>query len=61
VPGRGLNGNAPASIELGALKGNQRDQDYLLPPNTDVTRYSLVTIYCQRFRAVFGTASPEPF
>jgi hypothetical protein len=54
-------GNAPASIELGALKGNQGDQDYLLPANTDVTRYSLVAIYCARFRAVFGTASLQPF
>ena len=53
--------NAPASIELGALKGNQGDQDYLLPANTDVTRYSLVAIYCERFRAVFGTASLQPF
>jgi Electron transfer DM13 len=53
--------NAPASVELGALKGNQGDQDYLLPANTDVTRYSLVVIYCERFRAVFGTASLEPF
>jgi hypothetical protein len=54
-------GDAPASIELGALKGNQGDQDYLLPANTDVTRYSLVAIYCERFRAVFGTASLQPF
>ena len=54
-------GNAPASIELGALKGNQGDQDYLLPANTDVTRYSLVAIYCERFHAVFGTASLQPF
>jgi hypothetical protein len=54
-------GNAPDSIELGALKGNQGDQDYLLPANTDVTRYSLVAIYCERFRAVFGTASLQPF
>ncbi len=53
--------NAQASIELGALKGNQGDQDYVLPANTDVTRYSLVTIYCERFRAVFGTASLQPF
>jgi hypothetical protein len=54
-------GNAPASIELGALKGNQGDQDYVLPANIDVTRYSLVAIYCERFRTVFGTASLEPF
>jgi hypothetical protein len=54
-------GNASASIELGALKGYQGDQDYVLPANTDVTRYSLVAIYCERFRAVFGTANLQPF
>jgi hypothetical protein len=57
----GLPGNAPPAIELGALKGNQGDQDYVLPANTDLTRYSLVNIYCERFRAVFGTASLQPF
>jgi Electron transfer DM13 len=54
-------GSGPAFVELGALKGNQGDQDYLLPANVDVNRYSVVSIYCERFHAVFGTAILEPF
>ena len=54
-------GKALASIEVGALKGNEGDQDYKLPANTDFRRYSTVAIYCVRFHAVFGTAMLEPF
>ena len=56
VPGKAL-----ASVEVGALKGNEGDQDYKLPANTDFARYSTVVIYCERFRAVFGTATLQPF
>jgi hypothetical protein len=54
-------GKALASVEVGGLKGNEGDQDYKLPSNTDFTRYSTVVIYCERFRAVFGTATLQPF
>lgn len=54
-------GSAPAFVELGALKGNEGDQDYVLPANTDVSRYSVVSIFCERFHAVFGTANLQPF
>lgn len=56
VPGKAL-----ASVEVGGLKGNEGDQDYKLSANTDFTRYSTVVIYCERFRAVFGTATLQPF
>ena len=56
VPGKAL-----ASVEIGALKGNQGDQDYKLPANTDFAHYSTVAIYCERFHAVFGTATLQPF
>ena len=46
---------------LGGLKGNEGDQDYKLPSNTDFTRYSTAAIYCERFHAVFGTATLQPF
>lgn len=54
-------GKALASIEIGGLKGNEGDQDYKLPANIDFTRYSTVAIYCERFHAVFGTATLQPF
>jgi len=56
VPGKAL-----ASVEVGGLKGNEGDKDYKLPSNTDLTRYSTVVIYCERFHAVFGSATLQPF
>ena len=54
-------GKALASVEVGGLKGNDGDQDYQLPANTDFARYSTVAIYCERFHAVFGTATLQRF
>lgn len=48
-------------IELGKLKGNEGDQNYSLPPNTDLTKFHTVAIYCERFNANFGTAPLEKF
>jgi len=48
-------------VELGLLKGNQGDQNYDLPASVDLTRYNAVTIYCERFHAVFGVARLEQF
>ena len=48
-------------IELGALKGNQGDQNYDVPATTDVAKDSAVVIYCERFHAIFGEAKLEPF
>jgi electron transfer DM13 len=48
-------------IELGSLKGNQGDQNYDLPAPVDLSRYNAVTIYCERFHAVFGVARLERF
>lgn len=49
------------SVELGALKGNQGDQNYDLPPTADVQKYQAVVIYCERFHAIFGVAQLEKF
>ena len=49
------------NVELGSLKGNKGDQNYDLPPTTDLTKYSAVVIYCERFHAIFGLARLEPF
>ena len=54
-------GKALASVEVAGLEGNEGDQDYKLPANTDFARYSTVVIYCERFHAVFGTATLQPF
>jgi hypothetical protein len=49
------------SVELGALKGNQGDQNYDLPTAADLNGYQAVVIYCERFHAVFGVAKLEKF
>jgi Electron transfer DM13 len=54
-------GKALESIEIGALKGNEGDQEYVLPAHLDLTRYNTIAIYCERFRAVFGTAKLDAF
>ncbi|WP_058189799.1 DM13 domain-containing protein [Terracidiphilus gabretensis] len=56
-----LPGQALQAIEVDTLKGNEGNQEYRLPENVDLTRYDTVAIYCERFRAVFGTAKLEAF
>jgi hypothetical protein len=48
-------------VELGALKGNQGDQNYDLPATVDLNQYQAVAISCQRFHAIFGVARLEKF
>lgn len=49
--------DAASFVDLGALKGNVGDQNYSVPPGTDVTRYPAVVIWCRRFSANFTTAT----
>ena len=49
------------SVEIGALKGNQGDQNYDLPVTADLNKYQAVVIYCERFHAIFGMARLEKF
>jgi Electron transfer DM13 len=48
-------------VELGPLKGNQGDQNYDLPTSADLNQYRAIVVYCERFHAVFGLATLEPF
>lgn len=43
-------------VEVGALKGNQGDQNYDIPAAVDLTKYHTVTIWCRRFGVNFGSA-----
>jgi hypothetical protein len=49
------------NIDLGDLKGTQGDQTYQIPAAADLQTYNTVTIYCEHFRANFGSASLEEF
>jgi hypothetical protein len=48
-------------VELGKLKGNEGDQNYMIPAGTDLSKFRTVVIYCERFNATFGAAPLEKF
>lgn len=48
-------------VELGSLKGNEGDQNYAIPADTDLSKFQTVSIYCERFNANFGAAPLEKF
>jgi len=43
-------------VDLGALKGNRGDQQYELPPDLDLDRYSTAVIWCRAFSVLFARA-----
>ena len=47
-------------VDLGDLKGNIGDQNYEIPPEVDLDRYSQVAIWCVRFSVGFGVADLVP-
>lgn len=47
-------------LELGKLKGNEGDQNYVIPAGTDLSKYHAVTIWCRRFSVNFATAPLTP-
>jgi hypothetical protein len=53
--------NNTERVELGKLKGNEGDQNYAIPKDTDLSKFQTVSIYCERFNANFGAAPLEKF
>ena len=47
-------------LDLGGLKGNVGDQNYLVPAATDLSRWKTAVIWCRRFRVGFAVAALEP-
>ena len=45
---------------LGPLKGNVGDQNYLVPDGVDVSAFTTVVVWCDRFNVSFGAADLEP-
>lgn len=45
-----------AYVSLGKLKGNKGSQNYVVPEDVDLSRYSSVSIWCDRFDVSFGAA-----
>ena len=53
--------NNTERVELGKLKGNEGDQNYVIPKDTDLSKFQTVSIYCERFNANFGATPLEKF
>lgn len=47
-------------ISLGDLKGNVGSQNYEIPEDVDLERYSTVVVWCVRFGVAFTVAELEP-
>jgi len=43
-------------LDAGKLKGNKGNQNYPLPAGTDLTAYTSVSVWCDRFNVSFGAA-----
>ncbi len=43
-------------VNLGRLDGNIGDQNYEIPADVDLSQYSSVVIWCDRFNSAFGAA-----
>src|SRR6516162_5225989 len=43
-------------VELGKLKGNKGSQNYDVPENMDLSKYKVVSIWCNRFSVNFAAA-----
>ncbi len=48
--------NASEFINLGELKANKGNQNYVIPDDADLTKYNKVLIWCQAFSVLFGSA-----
>jgi len=47
-------------IDLGVLKGNIGDQNYVIGSDVDLAKYRAVSIWCKRFSVNFGAAALKP-
>jgi hypothetical protein len=46
-------------VDLGVLKGNVGNQNYELPSDVDLDRYSTAVVWCRRFEVGFAAATLE--
>jgi hypothetical protein len=47
-------------VDLGGLKGNKGNQQYMLPNGFELKHYTTVVIWCRAFSALFARAPLEP-
>jgi hypothetical protein len=54
APGNGK--DIDDNVDLGGLKGNKGTQQYAIPGDTDLEKYTAVVIWCRAFSVSFGQA-----
>jgi electron transfer DM13 len=47
-------------VNLGRLKGNIGNQNYLIPAGTEITKHNTALIWCRAFSVIFGSAQLLP-
>ena len=47
-------------VDLGVIKGNIGDQNYILGPDVDLSKYRAVSVWCKRFGVNFGATPLTP-
>jgi hypothetical protein len=57
APGNGT--DTDDTVDLGGLKGNKGNQQYKIPSDTDLQKYTAVLIWCRAFSVTFGRAVLE--
>jgi hypothetical protein len=53
-------GSSDDIYDLGDLKGNIGNQEYLIPADVDVSGFDTALVWCRRFSVGFGEAPLEP-
>ena len=56
-PTRGNEVKLPGYTDLGPLKGNRGNQNYVIPDGVDISAIQSVVIYCKPFSVVFSVAT----
>jgi electron transfer DM13 len=49
-----------AFVDLGIIKGNIGDQNYIIDSSLDLAKYRTVSVWCKRFSKNFGAAPLTP-
>ncbi|MGW7052255.1 DM13 domain-containing protein [Streptomyces sp. NPDC054887] len=53
-------GLGEGAVQLGKLKGNLGNQNYAVPPGTDLSKFHSAVLWCKRFSVSFGAADLAP-
>jgi hypothetical protein len=48
--------SASDTVNLGRLKANNGNQNYVIPLGTDLSKHDIVLIWCKAFSVLFGSA-----